>query len=183
MTPEAPRWRLINAHYLNVLTLPDGTRVEWEHKETARETGRTVRKLYPVPMHLDPASPADCNYPGELIVAHEIPDAHNLPRDYIFSSEPTPEMEPLNSAAQAISDTLQPKWQHPIDTLPVNGGMTGAEMEFMEKLMATFAKGAPPAELKPSPEVDALKERIAKLETLIMAQAKPAPAHSPERRV
>src|SRR5205823_6644923 len=58
---SAPRWRLVNAHYLNVETLPDGTRVEWEHKETARETGRTVRKLYPVPMYLDPKEPADCN--------------------------------------------------------------------------------------------------------------------------
>jgi hypothetical protein len=66
---EAPRWRLISPHYLKVPELPDGTKVEWEHKETARESGRTIRKLFAVPMLLEPKDPADCNYPGEIIVA------------------------------------------------------------------------------------------------------------------
>src|SRR5580704_3501087 len=113
---EAPRWRLTNPHYLKVFALPDGTRCEWEHKETSRETGRSVRKLYPVPILLNPSDPADCNYPGEIIVAHE--GDHNLTQDIIFEGPPTQEMEPLNDAAQAISDSMRDRWLHPIDTLP-----------------------------------------------------------------
>ena len=182
--PEAPRWRLVNAHYLRVPELPDGTKVEWEHKETSRESGRSVRKLFPVPILLNPNDGADCNYPGELIVAHAVDGAHNLRQDYIFEGEPTPEMEPLNDAAQAISDSLRTKWEHPIDSIPVNGGMSSAEQVFMQNMMSQFAKevGAalPKANLSvPDSEVDELKERLAKLEALIASQ-KPA---ATERRV
>lgn len=181
---EAPRWSLRNAHYLKVPELPDGTKIEWEHKETSRESGRTVRKLYAVPMLLDPRDPADCNYPGEVIVAHAVDGAHNLRQDIIFLGEPTPEMEPLNEAAQAISDSLRSKWEHPIETLPANGGMTGAEQVFMQTMMTQFAKEIGAALPKsniavPDNETAELKERIAKLEALIASQ-KPAPA---ERRV
>ena len=49
---EAPRWRLMTSHYLNV----PGT--EWEHNESDRTTGKAVRKLYPVPAFLlDPRNP------------------------------------------------------------------------------------------------------------------------------
>ena len=177
---EAPRWSLRNAHYLLVPELPDGTKVEWEHKETARESGRTVRKLFGVPMLLDPKDSADCNYPGEVIVAHAVEGCHNLRNDYIFLGEPTPEMEPLNDEAQAISDSLQKKWQHPIDTLPVNGGMSSDEQAFMEKMMLGFAKqvgtALPQANASvPDPEKEEMMARLAKLEALIAAQAKPEP--------
>ena len=174
---EAPRWRLINAHYIKIAELPDGTKIEWEHKETARETGRTVRKLYAVPMLLDPKDSSDCNYPGEIIVAHAIEGAHNMRQDYIFEGDPTPEMEPLNEAAEAINESLRDKWTHPIDTLPANGGMSGAEQAFMEKMMVAFGKeiGAqlPKANAAvASDETVELKERLAKLEAIIAAQAK-----------
>lgn len=179
--PEAPRWRLISAHYLRVPELPDGTKIEWEHKETARATGRTVRKLYPVPMLLDPKDPADYNYPGEIVVAHEVDGAHNLQNDYIFIGEPTQEMEPLNKAAEAISNSLRAKWEHPINSLPVNGGMTSDEQNFMQRMMESFAKEVGAAIPKtnlpvPDPEVDELKARLAKLEAALAAQ-------KPERRV
>ena len=182
---EAPRWRLINPHYLKVAELPDGTRVEWEHKETARETGRTVRKLYPVPILLDPKDPADCNYPGEVIVARAVEGAHVLRNDYVFEGDPTPEMEPMNEAAEAITAALRPKWEHPIETLPVNGGMSSAEQAFMQNMMTTFAKelGAQLPKTNtavPDESVDDLKARIAKLEAAIAAQAKPA-AEAPRR--
>jgi hypothetical protein len=175
---EAPRWSLRNAHYLKVAELPDGTKVEWEHKETSRESGRTVRKLYPVPILLDPRDPADCNYPGEVIVAHEVEGAHNLRQDIIFLGEPTPEMEPLNEAAQAISDSLRSKWEHPIETLPANGGMNPAEQVFMQTMMSQFAKEIGAALPKsniavPDGEVDELKARLAKLEALLAAQKSP----------
>lgn len=173
---EAPRWSLRNAHYINVEQLLDGTRIEWEHKETARESGRTVRKLFPVPMLLDPKEPADCNYPGEVIVAHHAEGARNEPRDYIFFGEPTPEMEPLNDEAQAISDALRPKWTHPIETLPMNGGMNEQERLFMENMMKTFAgamQTQAPNQSVPKEQYDELKDRLAKLEATIASQAKP----------
>lgn len=178
---EAPRWSLRNAHYINVEQLLDGTKIEWEHKETARESGRTVRKLFAVPMLLDPKEPADCNYPGEVIVAQRVDGIRNQPRDYVFSGEPTPEMEPLNDEAQAISDSLQPKWQHPIDTLPANGGMNEREMAFFENLMKNFGAAAQ-AQPVPTNEVVELRERLAKLEAVLAAQAKP-PVEATQRRV
>lgn len=179
---EAPRWSLRNAHYLNVEQLLDGTKIEWEHKETARESGRTVRKLFAVPMLLDPKEPADCNHPGEVIVSHRVEDARNDPRDYIFSGEPTPEMEPLNDEAQVISDSLRAKWTHPIDTLPANGGMNEREMAFFEQLMKGFAAQAPANQSVPKEQYDELKERLAKLEATLAAQAKLS-IHETARRV
>ncbi len=183
---EAPRWRLIAPHYLRVPELPDGTKIEWEHKETARESGRTVRKLFPVPMLLNPNDGADCNYPGELIVAHAVDGARNERHDYIFLGDPTQEMEPLNDAAQAITDSLRERWIHPVDTLPVNGGMSSAEQVFMQQMMTAFAKEIGTALPKtniavPDAETADLKERLAKLEALLAAQSKPAEA--PARRV
>lgn len=177
---EAPRWRLINEHYLKVPELPDGTKVEWEHKETARETGRQVRKLYGVPLLLDPKSPADCNYPGDVIVAHEPSgDQINTNRnDYIFLGDPTPEMEPLNPAAQAITDRCRPRWENPIESLPANGGMNAQESAFMKNMMETFSKiAAPQVNTAVSrEEYDALK---AELEAMRAAMMKAAPVPEP----
>lgn len=169
---EAPRWRLTNPHYLRVPELPDGTKIEWEHKETSRESGRAIRKLYPVPMLLDPKDPSDHNYPGEIIVTREVEGAHCLARDLIFLGDPTQEMEPLNEEAERITESLRAKWIHPVDTLPVNGGMTGDEAAFMEKMMTAFAKeiGAsiPKTNIAvPDAEVDDLKKRLAALEALL----------------
>lgn len=182
---EAPRWRLTNPHYLKVFELPDGTRCEWEHKETARETGRTVRKLYPVPILLNPADPADCNYPGEIIVAHAVEGVSSLQRDIIFADPPTPEMEPLNETAQAITDSMRHKWDHPIDSLPVNGGMTPQESVFMAQMMEAFAKMAPPPVATTAVTLDQyneLKEQVAALQAALAAKAGPT-SPVPERRV
>ena len=182
---EAPRWRLTAPHHLRVPELPDGTKIEWEHKETARESGRTVRKLFPVPMLLNPHDGADCNYPGELIVAHAVEGARNERHDYIFLGEPTQEMEPLNDTAQAITDSLREKWINPIDTMPANGGMSSQEQVFMQQMMIAFAKEVGTALPKtniavPNAEVDELKDRLARLEALLAAQPKP---EASQRRV
>jgi hypothetical protein len=171
---EAPRWRLINAHYLKIKTFPDGTPCEWEYKEADRTTGRQARKLFAVPALLNPLDQADCNYPGELIVAHAVEGVRNLRPDYIFEGDPTPEMEPLNEEAEAISDSMKHKWAHPIDSLPANGGMSPQEQLFMQNMMTEFAKqiGAsmPAANTSvPSDEVTELKERLARLEALLAA--------------
>src|SRR6266705_1767114 len=104
------RWRLRTGHYLNV----PGT--EWEYKETDRTTGKTGRKVFAVPMLLDPNDPADHNYPGEIIVASA--EDRAFPRDIIFLGDPTPDMEPIDDEAEAISEALASKWVHPIESLP-----------------------------------------------------------------
>ena len=179
---ECPRWRLTEKHYINVPTLPDGTDVEWEHRETNTQNGRAVRKLHAVPMFLDPESPADCNYPGEVIVCRAVDGAHPLRNDYIFLGDPTPGMEPLNDAAEAISASLRERWEHPIESLPT--AMSPNEQAFMENMMKAFAGQAatlPGNAVVKDTEVADLKERLAKLEALLAAQAK-APEASVQRR-
>lgn len=125
------RWRLTASHYLNV----PGT--EWEQKEIDRTTGRQARKIYKVPRLLDPEEPSDLNYPGELIVAHEGKGAQ--PRDYIFIGPPTPDMEPLDDEAKAISANLAKTWKHPVDSLPGNYSQS-MQQEF-EKQIAMSQTG------------------------------------------
>lgn len=182
---ECPRWRLLAPHYINVLALPDGTRVEWEHKETNRESGRAVRKLYPVPMLLNPEDPGDHNYPGEIIVTQEADGGHLMRMDYVMTAGPTRDMEPLNEAAEAITEQHKARWVHPIETLPANGGMNPQEQAFFETMMKSFAQqvGATqvPNTSVPREAYDELKERLAKLEALIAAQNNP-PAPAASRR-
>jgi len=162
---EAPRWRLMTSHYLNV----PGT--EWEHNESDRTTGKAVRKLYPVGLLLDPRNPQDCNRDGDCVVTHDIEGARRVRTDFIFLGDPTPDMEPMNDEAEAISDSLKYKWAHPIDTLPANGGMNDAEKVFMEKMMAAFAGAAQaPNQTVPKEDYDALLKRVLALE----AAGKPA---------
>lgn len=175
------RFRLISSHYINVDQLPDGTKIEYEHKETARESGRTVRRLFAVPMLLDPRDPADHNYPGEIIVATA--QSRQYPNDIIFQGDPTQEMEPLDDEAEAIMAPLRDKWAHPIDSMPLNGGMSEGEAAFMKRMMETFAGTAKQANTAvPTEDVSELKERLAKLEAMLAAQAKPAPDAAVARR-
>lgn len=110
------RWRLTAAHYLKV----PGT--EWEQKETDQQTGKQGRKVYPVPLYLDPNNAADCNYPGEIIVSNKHSAAH--PKDIVFSGPPTPDMEPIDDEAIKITEPLKRKWEttHPIEALPTTVG-------------------------------------------------------------
>jgi hypothetical protein len=127
-------------------------------------------------MLLDPRDPADFNHPGEIIVAVDAgANGRNDPRDYIFDGKPTPEMEPLNEAAQAITDAARSKWDHPINSLPINGSMSTQEQAFMQNMMTEFAKTIGAAlpqgnTIIANDETAELKERIAKLEALILAQ-------------
>lgn len=167
------RWSLRNPHYLNV---PGN---EWMHEETDRETGRRNRKTYIVPQLLDPNNPQDQNYReiGAVIVCHE---GKGEPRDIIFVGEPTPDMEPLDSEAEAISESLRMKWEHPIDTLPANGGMDPKESAFMQALMQQFANNAQPPNAAVSvAEFEELKKQMAEL----LAQNAELKSAKTERRV
>lgn len=116
------RWKLLEPHYLAV----PGT--EWEYKETNRETGRQARKVYEVPLYLNPADPADwTDRPNEqIVVTNAYNPAH--PSDLVFTGPPTPNMEALDAEAQAISDKESSKWIHPIESL----NMTYSESRLSE---------------------------------------------------
>jgi|SRR5215475_2787785 len=102
------RWKLSVEHYLH--TDPPS---EWEHKETDQSSGRQMRKVYPVPTWLD----------KETIVS----DGNNpKPGDIVFVGEPTPDMQPIDDEAEAISRKIEAtgKWKHPIESLPAQGAST-----------------------------------------------------------
>lgn len=127
------RWRLTIAHYLPV---PD---TEFEYKETSRETGRQKVMRYPVPMYLDPDDPS-CHTPmgsGQCVVCHE---GKGHPTDWIFSGDPTPEMEPLDAEAEALTDARRPFWSHPIDSLP-GQGYSDNVLASLEKSIAALVAG------------------------------------------
>jgi hypothetical protein len=125
----------MQAHYLNV----PGT--EWEYKEVDQQTGRQVRKIYEVPVLLDPKDPANFNYPGEIIVC----DGNSPQRlDIIFAGPPTPDMEPIDDEAKEISSKLVSAWQHPIDSLPGQGDYSSQVLERLEAQMTLLMKGQKP---------------------------------------
>lgn len=116
------RWRLKQKHYLMV---PGN---EWQYIENDRVTGRPKRVNFPVPKYFDPGDFADCNYvsratdgtiiDGEIVVTN---DQNTTTRDIPFLGDPTPDMEPLDDEARAISATFKDVWKHPIESLPEQG--------------------------------------------------------------
>lgn len=134
------RWRLMTPHYLNIIDPDSGEPPEWVYAETDRTTGKARRKVYHVPQLLDPKDPTQLNFGDDIVVCQE---GKGLPKDIIFFGEPTPDMEPMDEEAEAISASLMHKWTHPIDTLPINGGMNAQEQAFMEQMMKAFAGAVP----------------------------------------
>ena len=93
------RWKLTEPHYLNV---PSS---RWEQISTDPRTGKPVRKMYKVPMHLDPRVEDDWNYEingmdGEIHVCYA---GKGLPHDIVFEGNPTPGMVPLDDEAAEIT--------------------------------------------------------------------------------
>jgi hypothetical protein len=107
------RWSLKDSHYLSV----PGT--EWEYIESDRESGRRARKVYEVPVYLNPKTPSDWNYPSEqlVVVADKYDPKH--PRDIVFTGPPTPDMEPMDEEAEKISQGYIDRgaWKHPLESL------------------------------------------------------------------
>jgi len=129
------RWRLLEAHYLNI------PGIEWEYKEQDRETGRQARRVFPVPLYLDPKDQADWNDRENqwVVVSHHFDKAH--PRDHVFVGSPTPAMEPLDDEATSISQSYIDKglWQHPIDNM--NMSYTESILSKFEQQLATLLAG------------------------------------------
>lgn len=107
------RWRLTAAHYLNV----EG--IEWDYIEKDQQTQRNKRVHFKVPLHLDPNSSADWNdKANEWVVVSD--GVNPSPRDIIFTGPPTPDMEPLDAEAEALTAVHRKRWDanHPIESLP-----------------------------------------------------------------
>lgn len=179
---ECPTWRLTNPHYLNV---PGTT---WERVEVSRDSGEQANQIYAVPRLVNPEDPRDCNRDGDCVVYNKIEGA-KIPtgKCYEFVGTPTPEMEAMNEEAEAITAVLRHKWDNPIDSIPVNGGMDGPEKVFMEKMMLAFS-GAAQANNQsvPKEQYDELKDRLLKLEKMLEEKALPiveAKKPTVERRV
>jgi hypothetical protein len=102
------RWQLTEPHYLNV---PGN---KWEMEIKNRTNGRSERKQFLVPMHLDPNIEGDWNYQdrlgnnivdGKIIVCWE---GKGEDADIVFAGPPTPGMLPLDDEARA--ETAKYSW-------------------------------------------------------------------------
>jgi hypothetical protein len=129
-----PRWRLTQKHYLKV----PGT--EYEYREQVNGSSRAIKRVFPVPLYLDPEDPADCNYPGEIIVAQG-KDAQ--PKDIIFEGAPTPDMAPLDPEAQAITDEYMSRWGKSAENMGDEGYTGGLLAQLTETLQAFNASSKP----------------------------------------
>src|SRR5262245_6578320 len=160
------RWRLTQPHYLQV----PGT--EWEYKETDRETNRQARKVFEVPLYLDPRDAADWNYRSEeaIIVSNKFDPAFR--RDFVFTGPPTPDMEPLDDEAKKITQGYidSGAWVHPIDSLNMNYSqsvLSDFERQIAGLLAGAVQKAGPPQNLSvggvSQESFDRLQEQVAKL--------------------
>lgn len=151
------RWRLTEPHYLNV----PGT--EWEYKETDQKTGKQARKVFPVPLLLNPEDPADHNYKAEGVIIVCYAD-RGMPSDIVFEGPPTPAMEPLDGEARAISAKHASAWVHPIESLQGQGFSQSilADLERqVDEVRKTQLSAATPGVTKA--EFDDLKAQMAEL--------------------
>jgi hypothetical protein len=157
------RWLLTQGHYLN--TIPP---TEWEYKETSRETGRQVRRVFHVPMYLDPKDMADWNSPDGIVVSN----GNNAgPRDIVFVGEPTPDMRALDDEAKAITASLEHKWiKRPEDLI---GDYSQSIIMELTKQMTEVAKGQAAAPANPvstkevsSADFEKLQMQVAELMAL-----------------
>ena len=153
-----PRWKLTAKHYIFADLYGETT--QWVREETNRETGRTMRKPYNVPVLLDPEDPTCCNHAtGDCVVAHKGSEQRG---DIVFYGPPTADMYPLDPEAQAISDAERPKWTNPIENFDSNNGDYGAAVVALLEKQLDALGGRVPVSLKDVPN-----DRLDKLEALV----------------
>ncbi len=123
------RWRLDEPHYINACP-PDLEAVEWEYKETDRQTGRERRKRYQVPMYCE----------KETIVARQDSAREG---DFIYNGDPTPAMQPLDDEARQISEALSQTWVKPPDFEFGQNNFNERLLDMLEKRFSAAAAGQP----------------------------------------
>ncbi|MDE2106425.1 MAG: hypothetical protein KGL39_54925 [Patescibacteria group bacterium] len=134
------RWRLTASHYLNV---PGCT---YTREEQDRETGETAKFTYEVPMLLDIRSPPRRYSQDGNIFVTDKPGGN--PRDVVFLGPPTPDMEPQDDEARAIS--AKQSWQNPMGegAFPSTGDVVYADaltQKFERMIIEITNKIAPSA--------------------------------------
>ena len=176
------RWRLAAAHYLNVAG------ITWEYSEVDRTTGRPKKKVFAVPLLLNPENPQDWNHvyskdgfgkpdTGEIVVAQ----GDHEPRDIVFEGDPTPDMVPLDDAAKAISAKHAHKWKYADESL--EGTYADAMIKDLSEEMADIRAKTTSAPIEGMTELLTAMTAIMKqnqdiMATLITAQQpKAAPAN------
>lgn len=153
------RWKLLQPHYLAVAGCT------WEYREQDMgKRGKQVRREFPVPMFLHPESPDDWNTRdqegnGFVTVSNSLDP--NFPNDYIFTGDPTPDMEPLDDAARELSAKFKDRWEHPIEGLP-------ATMNYSQSLLDAAQKTAAEFQAKPqSVEVAGMTDLLATMAAMM----------------
>lgn len=155
------RWRLTTQHYLNV----PGTK--WEYEETNRDTGKRFRKQFDVPTLISPDDPEYQDRNGDVIVAYEATAQRG---DVIFTGPPTPDMEPIDEEASTLTAQWLPNWQHPIESLPAQGGeFTQSLLSSLERQLGEAMKNFTPPTINTSvagidpTEFKAMQDQLAQL--------------------
>lgn len=156
------RWKLLQPHYLNI---PGTT---WEYRETDRTTGRPIRREFKVPTYLHPEDASYWNYrdgeEGSIVVADRVSDNPAFAKDILFTGDPTPDMEPLDDEARAISAKFASAWNHPIESLPGQGQMGGYSQSILDNLQRQAAE----AQAKPqTTQVEGMSELLATMAAMI----------------
>lgn len=112
------RWRVTAKHYLNARQFGEDT--TWVREETNRDTGRSFRRTFQVPLLIDPEDPICINKNvGYCVVATE---GSEMPGDITLLSPCTPDMEPMDDDARQITAAESKKWKDPINGLPIHVG-------------------------------------------------------------
>lgn len=164
------RWRVTAKHYINAKQFGEDT--TWVREETNRDTGRAFRRTFAVPLYIDPEDPICINRnTGFCVVATE---GSEMPGDIIILGPPTPDMEPLDGEAGAITKTESVKWKDPINSLPISiGDDFGNQLLAMLTSQFNTVANAPGISLK-----GASNDEVAELRKMVLALqeqlAKPA---------
>lgn len=156
------RWRLTAKHYLTI----EGTK--YRREETDRETGEMAVSELPVDRFLDPENPKDCRSSEGCVVFQKDSKGKPSRGDWVFTGTPTPDMEPLDDEAEAITEACRSSWVNPMVELPEGANYADAIGDALEKaLTAAFAKGAPIAPQSVGgvsrEDFDKLQEQVAAL--------------------
>ncbi len=155
------RWQLTEPHYLNV----PGTK--WEFETKNRTTGRSERKQFHVPTHLDPNIETDCNYndnvgnnmvDGRIIVCWE---GRGEPRDIVFEGPPTPGMLPLDDEAKAESAKFE--WK-PTAGLDENSQFNSFAQQTLIKLTSELKN------VQTSPQIEGMSEFMKSMALMMQQQ-------------
>jgi hypothetical protein len=147
------RWKLSEPHYIDALP-PDLDAVEWEYRETDRQTGRERRVRYKVPMYCE-----------RDVILSRPGTAQN--GDYIYHGDPTPAMTPIDDEARTITDEASKTWPKVVDNFVVGQNFSEALFDMLQKQFSAAASGAKPEPVIASgvsrAEFDALQKQLEQL--------------------